>query len=79
MRAGVDLAPLKTSFLLSVAFDCCSTKGKIVNIRALLNVCGEPGMMGRRSLPRRHYSVRKMGGGGKQRVEHQNYTAEYLL
>lgn len=30
----MDLAPLKTLFPQSITFDCCSTKGEVVNIRA---------------------------------------------
>lgn len=40
MSTSVDLALLKTLFPQSITFDCCSTKGKVVNITAWLSMGG---------------------------------------
>lgn len=68
----VDLAPLKTLFPQSITFDCCSTKGEVVNIR----VRGGEGHDGKAAfaevaLPR--------AKNEKGKAEHQSYTTECLL
>lgn len=49
----MDSTPLKTLFPQSITFDCCCTKGKVVNIRVSLRV-GGIGVKGRQCSHRLH-------------------------